>query len=116
MQVWHPNERNMVGCDNCSFWVHVHCDPVAQRVLHQMERGHEEAPYMCPLCCRQEEARTMLAALATADAAMKAAMPRNPRSAYNLFSMEIHKCAAALGQLPMSLLPYWIWSLLEQWQ
>ena len=91
LQVWLPTDKNMVGCDNCNFWVHDHCDPMAARVLALIERGDEEEAYMCPLCRKLEEGRQTLAALARAEAAMKHAQPRNPRSAYNLFSMEIHK-------------------------
>lgn len=49
---------------------------------------------MCPLCRKQAEDRSTLSALAAAEAGMKNAYPRNPRSAYHLFSYEIHKCAS----------------------
>ena len=89
--MWLPTDKNMEGCDNCNFWVHDFCDPQAARVLAHIARGDDEEPYMCPLCRRQQDARAKLAAMASAEAAMKAAQPRQPRSAYNLFSLEIHK-------------------------
>lgn len=88
-QVWLPTDKNMAGCDNCSFWVHDGCDPGAMVALE----AEGEIPYHCPPCQRQAEAHHKLQALRQAEAQLRAAQPRRPRSAYNLFSAELHKCA-----------------------
>ncbi len=88
LQVWLPTDKNMAGCDNCSFWVHDHCDPLASVALH----APSDIPFYCTPCKRQAEAHAKLTALRQAEAQLRAAQPRRPRSAYHLFSMELNKC------------------------
>jgi hypothetical protein len=88
-QVWLPTDKNMAGCDNCSFWVHDHCDQGAMAALNT----EGDIPYYCPPCRRQAEAHHQLQTLRQAEAQLRAAQPRRPRSAYHLFSLELHKCA-----------------------
>lgn len=87
-QVWLPTDKNMAGCDNCSFWVHDHCDPAASVALH----APSDIPFYCAPCKRQAEAHAKLTALRQAEAQLRSAQPRRPRSAYHLFSMELNKC------------------------
>jgi hypothetical protein len=91
-QVWLPSDKNMAGCDNCSFWVHDHCDPAANVALH----APSDIPFYCAPCKRQAEAHAKLTALRAAEAQLRAAQPRRPRSAYHLFSLELNKCALLL--------------------
>lgn len=91
-QVWLPTDKNMAGCDNCSFWVHDHCDPAANVALH----APSDIPFYCAPCKRQAEAHAKLTALRAAEAQLRAAQPRRPRSAYHLFSLELNKCALLL--------------------
>ena len=56
MQVWFPTDRNMAGCDNCSFWVHDHCDEAAGTAI---EFG-DAVTYYCPQCRRQADAHHKL--------------------------------------------------------
>ncbi len=56
VQVWFPTDRNMAGCDNCSFWVHDHCDEAAGTAI---EFG-DEVTYYCPQCRRQADAHHKL--------------------------------------------------------
>ena len=56
MQVWFPTDRNMAGCDNCSFWVHDHCDEAAGTAI---EFG-DAVTYYCPHCRRQADAHHKL--------------------------------------------------------
>ncbi|EIE18305.1 hypothetical protein COCSUDRAFT_83606 [Coccomyxa subellipsoidea C-169] len=84
--VWLPTDKNMAGCDNCSFWVHDHCDPAANVALH----APSDIPFYCAPCKRQAEAHAKLTALRAAEAQLRAAQPRRPRSAYHLFSMELN--------------------------
>ena len=86
-QVWLPTDKNMVGCDSCPFWIHDHCDPMAAKLL----RSTKEQPYHCPSCRQAKSHESKLAALREAEEAVRAAQPRKPRSAYQLFAAEIHK-------------------------
>ena len=89
--MWLPTDKNMAGCDNCGYWVHDMCDPLAAIALEAEDES--EVPYYCPPCKRQAEAAAKLNALRAAEAQLRAAQPRRPRSAFHLFSSEIHKCA-----------------------
>lgn len=55
-QVWFPTDRNMAGCDSCSFWVHDHCDEAAGTAI---EFG-DAVTYYCPPCRRQADAHHKL--------------------------------------------------------
>ena len=55
-QVWFPTDRNMAGCDNCSFWVHDHCDEAAGTAI---EFG-DAVTYYCPPCRHQADAHHKL--------------------------------------------------------
>jgi hypothetical protein len=98
--VWLPTDKNMAGCDNCSFWVHDHCDPAASVALH----APSDIPFYCAPCKRQAEAHAKLTALRQAEAQLRSAQPRRPRSAYHLFSMELNKCGP-FSSSPGVLLP-----------
>ncbi len=98
-QVWLPTDKNMAGCDNCSFWVHDHCDPAANVALH----APSDIPFYCAPCKRQAEAHAKLTALRAAEAQLRAAQPRRPRSAYHLFSLELNKCALSHVSVPPKL-------------
>lgn len=56
-QGWLPTDTNVVACDTCSFCVHEHCDPEAQRAMGQLRMGGTKGPYNCPSCRRIREAR-----------------------------------------------------------
>ena len=56
-QGWLPTDTNVVACDTCSFCVHEHCDPDAQRAMGQLRMGGTKGPYNCPSCRRIREAR-----------------------------------------------------------
>ena len=56
VQVWFPTDRNMAGCDSCSFWVHDHCDEAAGTAI---EFG-DAVTYYCPPCRRQADAHHKL--------------------------------------------------------
>ncbi len=88
LQVWMPTDKNMVGCDECDFWIHDHCDELARAAL---KNTSSDKPYYCPACRGKREAAGKLAALHEAQAAMTDAQPRRPSSAYKLFASEIQK-------------------------
>ncbi len=54
--MWFPTDRNMAGCDNCSFWVHDHCDEAAGTAI---EFG-DAVTYYCPPCRHQADAHHKL--------------------------------------------------------
>ena len=87
LQVWLPNEKNMVGCDSCTFWVHSHCDPAAAKAL----KASGDDTYHCPACKEKKSAKSRLAELRKAEEDVRKHQPRRPRSAYNLFAAEIHQ-------------------------
>ena len=87
VQVWLPTDKNMVGCDSCSFWVHSGCDPQAHQVLNS---ATDEA-YHCPDCRQKTSSKSRLAELRKAEEEVRKAQPKKPRTAYNLFAAEIHK-------------------------
>ncbi len=107
-QVWQMSDRNMVGCDSCDFWVHDHCDPRAALAL---AAGSEDVPYQCPRCAgaageawgagdapRGEwgpGAQAQLAKLREVRQALREAEPRRPRTSFQLFVMDVHRCARA---------------------
>jgi len=102
------SDRNMVGCDSCDFWVHDHCDPRAALAL---AAGSEDVPYQCPRCAgaagepwgagdapRGEwgpGAQAQLAKLREVRQALREAEPRRPRTSFQLFVMDVHRCARA---------------------
>ncbi|KAK9862670.1 hypothetical protein WJX84_009528, partial [Apatococcus fuscideae] len=87
-KVWMPTDKNMVGCDECDFWIHDHCDEQAKLAL---KNTSSDKPYFCPVCRGKREAAGKLAALNEAQAALTDAQPRKPSSAYKLFASEIQK-------------------------
>ena len=87
LQVWYQTDKNMVGCDTCDFWVHTHCDPLAAKAI----KGNSDEPYQCPSCREKTSSKSRLAALKKAEDEVRKAQPKKPRTAYNLFSVEIHK-------------------------
>lgn len=87
LQTWTAADKDMVGCDTCDFWVHSSCDRMAAKVL----ASGEDMDYFCPQCRKAKNADNRLMALRQAEAAVQAAQPRQPRTAYHLFSAEIHK-------------------------
>ena len=48
MKVWFPTDRDMVGCDTCSFWVHASCDRLAAKALSSAE----QMDFHCRQCRR----------------------------------------------------------------
>ena len=86
--MWHAEDRDMVGCDSCSFWVHAGCDRLANKAL-----SSSELDYYCPQCRKVRNFHARVAALQQAENAVRAAEPRAPRSAYHLFAQEIHRSA-----------------------
>ena len=67
----------MAGCDNCGYWVHDMCDPLAAIALEAEDES--EVPYYCPPCKRQAEAGAKLATLRAAEAQLRAAQPQCAR-------------------------------------
>ena len=87
----------MVGCDSCDFWVHDHCDP---RAAIALAADSEEVPYQCPRCAAPPArgawgpgALAQLAELREVRQALRAAEPRRPRTSFQLFVMDVHRCA-----------------------
>ncbi len=87
VQVWYQTDKNMVGCDTCVFWVHTHCDALAAKAINSTS----DEPYHCPQCREKTSTKSRLAALRKAEDEVRKAQPKKPRTAYNLFSVEIHK-------------------------
>ncbi|DBA81836.1 TPA: hypothetical protein ACH3X1_007555 [Trebouxia sp. C0004] len=86
-KVWYQTDKNMVGCDTCVFWVHTHCDALAAKAI----TSTSDEPYHCPQCREKTSTKSRLAALRKAEDEVRKAQPKKPRTAYNLFSVEIHK-------------------------
>ncbi|DBA76675.1 TPA: hypothetical protein ACH3X2_008711 [Trebouxia sp. C0005] len=86
-KVWYQTDKNMVGCDTCVFWVHTHCDALAAKAINSTS----DEPYHCPQCREKTSTKSRLAALRKAEDEVRKAQPKKPRTAYNLFSVEIHK-------------------------
>ena len=87
VQVWFPTDRDMVGCDSCSFWVHASCDRLAAKALS----AAEQMDFHCRQCRRVRNFNNRLAALQQAQHALRIAEPRHPRSAFGLFATEIQR-------------------------
>ena len=87
LQVWLPSDKDMVGCDTCSFWVHTHCDRLAAKAM----ASGGDIDYYCPHCRKLRNINARLSALQQAENAVRTAEPRPPRSAFHLFAAEIHK-------------------------
>ncbi len=87
MQVWLADDKDMVGCDTCSFWVHAACDRLANKALHSAD----QMDYYCTQCRKVRNFNNRVAALQQAENAVRSAEPRPPRSAYQLFATEIHR-------------------------
>lgn len=86
-QVWLPDEKDMVGCDTCTFWVHASCDRLARKAL----ASADQMDYYCPHCRKVRNFNNRLVALQQAQHAVQSAEPRPPRTAYHIFAQEIHR-------------------------